>query len=275
MTGKRVSPFVITVAVAIVALLVNIPLLGALLTSFKTDAQIVGQPLNLPIPATLEHYENVLYKAGYDFPLFFRNSAIIAFGTVLLVTLISVPAAYAIVRLKLGGQWLLNAVAAMRLLPAMFFVLPFFVMLSTAGLLDSVWAMIIVDTFLNLPIAMVILARGVADVPIEIEEAAKIDGASPYRILISVITPLLAPSIAAAALITFLFTWNDYIFAIIVTTSAARTVTVGVSQFVTSYGILWGDVSAGVVLSVIIPIGFAVFGQRYLVSGLASGSVKG
>lgn len=275
MTGRKVPPLLITLAVALIALAVNVPLIGALLTSFKTDAGIVGNPLGLPDPATLDHYRNVLYAAGYDFPLFFRNSAVIAFGTVILVTLIAVPASYAIVRLNLGGQWLLNAVAAMRLLPAMFFVLPFFVMFSRLGLLDTVWAMILVDTFLNLPIAMVILARGVAEIPVEIEEAAMMDGAKPLHILLSVVTPLLAPSIAAASVITFLFTWNDYIFAIIVTTSEARTVTVGVSQFVTSYGVLWGDVSAGVVLSVLIPIMFAVFGQRYLVSGLASGSVKG
>ncbi|TPW27556.1 carbohydrate ABC transporter permease [Pararhizobium mangrovi] len=275
MTRTKQWPIMVTLAVALVALVVNIPLIGALLTSFKPDGAITSHPLSIPVPGTLQHYANVLYAAGYDFPLFFENSAIIAFGTVVLTTLISVPAAYAIVRLKLGGQWLLNAVAAMRLLPAMFFVLPFFVMLTNVGLLDTVWGMIVVDTFLNLPIAMVILARGVADVPIEIEEAARMDGASSYGILVTMIVPLLAPSIAAAALITFLFTWNDYIFAIIITTSAARTVTVGVSQFVTSYGILWGDVSAGVVLSVIIPIVFAIFGQRYLVSGLASGSVKG
>jgi multiple sugar transport system permease protein len=273
---RRYRPYLYltTAAVVLVAILVNLPLLGALLASLKTDAAIVSSPLAPPIPLTFEHYQNAIYKAGYDFPLFFRNSAIISLSTVVLVLVITVPAAYAIVRLGLGGQWLLSSIAGLRLLPAIFFVLPLFVMFQRLNLLDTIWAMIIVDTFLNIPIAMILIARGISEVPIEIEEAASIDGASPYRTLFTIVVPLLAPTMVAAAVITFLFTWNDFIFAVIMTTAKARTVTVGASQFVTSYGILWGDISAATVLSVIIPIAFAVMAQRHLVRGLAVGSVK-
>jgi multiple sugar transport system permease protein len=267
-------PILVAGAVALVAIVVNIPLLAALLASFKTDAQIVGDPLGLPSPITLVHYSNVLYAAGYDFPLFFRNSALIASFTVVAVLMIGLPAAYAIVRLGLGGRWLLNAVAGLRLLPAIFFVLPLFVMFSNLGLLDTIAGMVVVSTFLNLPIAMVLLSRGIAEMPIELEEAANVDGAGPARTLYSVVLPIIAPTMVAAGVITFLFTWNDFLFAVVITTTNARTVTVGASNFITSFGILWGDVSAVVVLSVLIPVMFAVFAQRYLVSGLSAGAVK-
>lgn len=267
-------PLLVPIAVALVAIVVNIPLLAALLASFKTDAQIIREPLALPSPATLVHYENVLFAAGYDFPLFFRNSALIATFTVIAVLVIGLPASYAIVRLGLGGRWLLNAVAGLRLLPAIFFVLPMFVMFSRLGLLDTVLGMVIVSTFLNLPIVMVLLSRGIAETPIELEEAASIDGAGPAKTLLFIVAPILAPTMVAAAVITFLFTWNDFLFAVVITTTNARTVTVGAANFITSYGVLWGDVSAAVVLGILIPVAFAVFAQRYLVSGLSSGAVK-
>jgi multiple sugar transport system permease protein len=245
------------------------------LVSFKTDRALLD-PLTLPTAdtGTLDHYRNVLYAAGYDFPLFFRNSIVISTLTVLAVLLLAVPASYASIRLRFGGTRLLYAVAGLRLLPAIFFVIPLFVMFSTMGLLDKIWAMVIVDTFLNLPIAIVLLTRAVSYLPIEIEEAARVDGAGEFRVLWNVVVPLLAPTMAATAVVTFLFTWNDYLFAVVMTTSEARTVTVGATNFVTSFGVLWGDVSAVTSLSVLIPVILALFAQKYLVGGLTTGAVK-
>jgi multiple sugar transport system permease protein len=272
---RRRPSYWVTVCVGLVAAVVNLPFLGALLASFKTDAHITSQPLSVPVPPTVEHYQNAIYAAGYDFPAFFRNSTVIAVGTVALVILIATPASYAVVRLGLGGRWLLNGVAGLRLLPAIFFVIPMFVMFSRLGLLDRVYGMIVVDTFLNLPIAMVLLCSGIADIPAAFEEAAVVDGASPFRILRSIYVPLLGPTMVAASVVTFFFTWNDFLFAVILTTTKARTVTVGATNFVTSFGIRWGDISAVTVLSAMVPILFAVFARRYLVSGLTLGGVKG
>jgi multiple sugar transport system permease protein len=268
------SPWLLTLVITAVALLVNLPLIAAVLASLKTDAQIIGDPLGLPDPLILDHYRNVLYAAGYDFPKFFRNSTLIATSSVLSVLAIATPASYAIVRLGLGGRWLLSIVASLRLLPAIFFILPIFVMFARLGIIDTILGMVIVSTFLNLPIAMVLLSRGVNDTPKELEEAAAVDGAGPIRTLRSIVLPILAPTMVATAVITFLFTWNDFLFAVVVTTSNARTVTVGAANFITSYGVLWGDVSAAVVLGVLVPIAFAVLAQRYLVSGLSAGAVK-
>jgi multiple sugar transport system permease protein len=264
-----------TIVVSLAAILVNVPFLTALATSFKTTAAI-SDPLSLPIGenATLEHYAHATYAAGYDFELYFRNSIIISCSNVVLVLLLGIPSAYAIVRLNLAGRWLLNAVAGLRLLPAIFFVLPLFLMFQNLALIDTVWAMIIVDTFLNIPIAMVLLTRAISELPIEIEEAAQLDGASTYRILLSIVTPLLAPTLVAVATITFLFSWNDYLFAVVMTTTNARTIVAGATNFITSFGVLWGDISAVTVLSVALPVLLSIFAQRYLVQALAAGATK-
>ncbi|MFC9917501.1 carbohydrate ABC transporter permease [Agromyces binzhouensis] len=265
-----------TLGIAAIALLVNLPFLTALLASFKTTAAINRDPLGLPLglDLTFDHYANALFAAGYDFPKFFTNSTIIATVTVVVVLAISVPAAYAMVRLNLGGRRLLYAIAGLRLLPPIFFVLPLFAMFSAWRLIDTLWAMIIVSIFLNVPIAVVLLTRAIAELPIELEEAAQIDGASTPHLLRVVVLPLLAPSMVAAGIVTFLFTWNDYLFAVVMTTTNARTVTVGATNFITSAGVLWGDISAIAVMSVAIPMLIAVFAQRYLVSGLAAGALK-
>lgn len=264
-----------TVIVGIIAMVVNIPLLNAILVSFKPDGEIAKNPLSLPTNPTLDHYANVLYASGYNFPQFFANSAMISIGAVLLVLVIAVPATYAIVRLRFGGHWIIDGASALRLLPAIFFVVPFFILFSNLGLQDTIPGLILANTFLNLPLGIILLAAGLRDIPNEVEEAAAVDGASIYRTLFSVVLPMLAPTIVAAAVLVFIFSWDDYLFALVLSTSNATPVTLGAANFITSTGIRWGDISAASFLSTLPPLIFAVFAQRYLVSGLSAGAVKG
>lgn len=264
-----------TLLAGIVAVIVNVPLLNAALVSFKPDGEIAKNPLALPASPTLDHYANVLYASGYDFPRFFLNSALIAIGTVLVVLVIAIPATYAIVRLGFGGRWIISSASGLRLLPAIFFVVPFFILFSTLGLQDTIQGLIAANAFLNLPLAIILLSSALGDIPQEIEEAAAVDGASIYRTLGSIVLPLLAPTVVAVAVLVFIFSWNDYLFALVLSTSNATPVTLGAANFITSTGIRWGDISAASVLSTLPPLLFAVFAQRYLVSGLSSGAVKG
>lgn len=264
-----------TVIVGVIAMVVNIPLLNAILVSFKPDGEIAKNPLSLPTNPTLDHYANVLYASGYNFPQFFANSAMISIGAVLLVLVIAVPATYAIVRLRFGGHWIIDGASALRLLPAIFFVVPFFILFSNLGLQDTIPGLILANTFLNLPLGIILLAAGLRDIPNEVEEAAAVDGASIYRTLFSVVLPMLAPTIVAAAVLVFIFSWDDYLFALVLSTSNATPVTLGAANFITSTGIRWGDISAASFLSTLPPLVFAVFAQRYLVSGLSAGAVKG
>lgn len=272
---RRLEARLTTLVVAVVAVAVVVPWLNALLVSFKTDADLSDDPISLRFAPTLEHYANAMGAAGYDFPRFFLNSALIAVGTVVLVLFIAIPSTYAAIRLGFGGSFILNASSGLRLLPAIFFVVPFFLLMSNLGLLDSIPGLVLANTFLNLPLGIILLAAGFRDVPTEIEEAAQVDGASTYRILTSVLVPVLANSIVAVAVLVFIFTWNDYLFALVLSSSNATPITLGAANFVTSTGIRWGDISATTVLSTLPPILFAVFAQRYLVTGLSSGAVKG
>ncbi|GAA5152842.1 carbohydrate ABC transporter permease [Microbacterium pseudoresistens] len=271
-SGRR---WLFTLAVGAIALLVNIPLFNAILVSFKPNGEIAQNPLGLPASPTLDHYANVLYGSGYDFPRFFLNSTLIALGTVLLVLVIAIPATYAIIRLGFGGSFILNAASGLRLLPAIFFIVPFFLLFSLLGLQDTIQGLIAANAFLNLPLAVILLASGLRDIPLEIEEAASVDGAGVLRTLLSVVTPMLAPTIVATAVLVFIFSWNDYLFALVLSTTDATPVTLGAANFVTSTGIRWGDISAASFLSTLPPLVFAVFAQKYLVSGLSAGAVKG
>ena len=278
-TVRRRTPnrrrWLFTAIVGAIALLVNVPLLNAILVSFKPDGEIAANPLGLPTAPTLDHYANVLYASGYDFPRFFANSAMIALGTVIVVLAIAVPATYAIVRLGFGGRWIINSASGLRLLPAIFFVVPFFLLFTTLGLQDSIPGLIAANTFLNLPLAIILLAAGLRDIPNEIEEAASVDGANVYRTLWGIVLPILAPTMVAVAVLVFIFSWNDYLFALVLSTSNATPVTLGAANFITSTGIRWGDISAASFMSTLPPLVFAVFAQRYLVSGLSAGAVKG
>lgn len=263
-----------TVAVGLIAIVVNIPWFNALFVSLKSDgdisrgATVIGRPVS-------DHYANALGAAGYDFPKFFLNSAMIALGAVALVLVIAVPSTYAAIRLGFGGRFIMNASSGLRLLPAIFFAVPYFLLMSNLGLLDTVFGLILANTFLNLPLGIILLAAGFRDLPIELEESAMVDGASTYRVLFSILLPILAPTLVAVSVLVFIFSWNDYLFALILSTSDATPITLGAANFVTSTGIRWGDISATTILSTLPPVMFAIFAQRYLVSGLSAGAVKG
>lgn len=273
--GRRARRWLFSVLIGAIAILINVPLLNAILVSMKPDGEIARNPIGLPQSATFDHYANVLYASGYDFPRFFLNSALIAIGTVILVLVIAIPSTFAIVRLGFGGRWIIDGASGLRLLPAIFFVVPFFILFSNLGLQDSIPGLILANTFLNLPLAIILLAAGLRDIPLEVEEAASVDGAGVFRTLYSVVLPMLASAVVAVSVLVFIFTWNDYLFALVLSSSNATPVTLGASNFVTSTGIRWGDISAASFLSTLPPLLFAVFAQRYLVSGLSAGAVKG
>jgi multiple sugar transport system permease protein len=264
-----------SLVVGLIAIGINVPWLNALLVSFKTEGDIGRGALSTNFAPTVEHYKNALGAAGYDFPRFFLNSTLIALGAVILVLVISVPSTYAAVRLGFGGRLIMNASSGLRLLPAIFFAVPYFLLMSNLHLLDTVPALILANTFLNLPLGIILLSAGFRDIPVEVEEAAWVDGASTYRTLFSVVVPMLAPTLVAVAVLAFIFSWNDYLFALVLASSNATPITLGAANFVTSTGIRWGDISAATVLSTLPPVLFAIFAQRYLVSGLSSGAVKG
>lgn len=271
---RKSIPWWRTVVIGVIALLINLPLINALITSFKTDAAIGLSPFSFNGGLTMAHFAAILGGSGYNFLGFLANSAQISLGSVLLIMIVAVPASYAIVRMGFGGSWLLQVITSLRLVPAMFFAIPFFLIFSSLGVYDTIVGLVLANAFINLPLALLITCGTLRELPVEIEEASTIDGAGPFRSLFSIVLPLLAPGLVAVGILVFVFSWSDYLFAVILSASNAVPVTVGAAFFVTSAGIAWGNLAAVTVVSVIIPLGFAFFAQRYLVRGLSSGAIK-
>jgi multiple sugar transport system permease protein len=272
---RRRRTYLITTTAVVVVLIVNVPLLNALWTALKTNGEIQSRPPAFFFLPTLDHFKAATYSSGYDFPHFFLNSLLLSVGAAGLVLLISVPAGYAIVRLGLGRRKLIMVTTAVMLVPPITFALPFYMMFNHAGLIDTVPALIFADTFVNLPLGLLLVAGFLRDLPLEIEEAALVDGCSHFAVVRRVVLPLMGPAIAAVGILTLVFSWDDFLFAVILSASSATPVTVGAANFITSYGVEWGDISAATVMSVVPPliVGFAA--QRYLVRGLTMGAVKG
>ncbi|MED4779880.1 carbohydrate ABC transporter permease [Brevibacillus choshinensis] len=260
---------------SLILLLFLFPLLLDILTSFKTEGDIASFPPKWVFAPTLEHYQNVFSGSGYPFAQFFLNSFVIAAGTSVITVAICIPAAYAMVRYGYGLKKFFSFIISLKLLPPIVFAIPYFAMYQFMGLLDTKTGLIWVAVIMNVPLTLMLMVGFIQELPVEIEEAALIDGCSPGSILARIVFPLIAPGVAAAAILTFIFTWNEFLFVRILSDINAMTTTVGSTLFIQAYGIRWGDIAAAIALSVLPPLLFTFFVQRYLVKGLSMGAVKG
>jgi multiple sugar transport system permease protein len=275
-SSKTLPAKILWIALACCAVVVlNIPFLTALWTSVKSNADLSQNPLRWPTQFTFEHYLSIFSRSDFNFTGYFINSVSLSTGAVALTAVLGVPAAYAIVKLGVGGQRLLALVTSIRIVPAIFLMLPFFLLLNVVGLLDTPTALIIANAVVNLPLVMLIYSAALRGIPDSIEDAGKLDGCSPARILVSLMIPILRPAIASAALLTFVFSWSDYLFGLVLTSQRAVPLTVGAANFVTSAGIQWGDLAAAASLSVVPPLLVAILAQRHFVRGLSAGAIKG
>jgi len=252
------------------------PLAWLVLTSIRSNADIFSVPVHIiPEHMTAIQYWNVFGQ--YDTLSYLANTIIVSLLTVVSVTVLAVPCAYALSRYKLPGYAIaIGLLLVMRMIPVIAFAIPMFAVFAYIGLLDSVWALIVAHTASKLPVAIWLLIGFIQDVPREIEEAAHVDGAGTLRTLVTIVTPLIGPGIGASAVITFLFTWNDLLLALTLTSSkAAQTLPVGLTNYISQYGIDWGAMSAAGVLMIIPTLIFVWFAQGLLVKGLVTGAVRG
>jgi len=277
-TPRRVTRFAdnllwYVVSIGIVVLFL-VPILGTISTSLKSTRDINTMPPQWLTQPVLTHYAAVLNETGFNFKNFFATSLIVAFGASALVVLINLPAAYSMVRYGTGGRRLFAFVVSLRLLPPIVFIVPMFILFQLLGLLDSPQGLVLINSLLNTPLALLLFVGFVQDLPREVEESAMIDGASSWQILRRIVLPLLLPGLAAVLVLTFLWTWNEFLFSLILTLNKATTVTVGASFFVTAWGVRWGEISAAITMSLLPTLLFTFFIQRYLVSGLTLGALK-
>ena len=252
------------------------PVYWMIATSLKTSGAIFATPPQLvPSPLVFSAYVDAVINN----PLTIRaiiNSAIIGIGTMILTLLLATPAAYALARLKLRGGALMTLLLLItQLLPAIVIATPLFVLFSRIGLLNSYPALILADTTITLPFAVIIMRPFFLTVPSELEAAAKIDGCNQFSAFWRVVLPLVRPGLITVAVFAFLFSWGEFLFALSLNTSEnVQPVTVALNKFIGQYGVQWNKLMA-VATTIALPI-ILIFAslQRYIVGGLVAGSVK-
>lgn len=260
--------------VAIILAIFDIGLFTNVLTSFKSDADISAFPPKWIFSPSLEHYYNVFLSGSYEFGRYFVNSTVIALASTAFAILITLPAAYYIVRYKGIGNLVLGTTLMLRLMPAMSMAIPIYVIFSRLDLIDTRIAIILMHTLFISPTSLLLLIGYVQDLPREIEEAAQIDGASTIQLLKDILFPIIRPGIASVAILGFITSWNEFLFSVILSVKNATTVTVGASFFITSYAVKWGDMAAAITISTIPTLIFVFIAQKQLVRGMTAGAIK-
>jgi len=272
---EKIKKLIIFLITFIIIFIFNFPILNTILTAFKSTADINAYPPRWIFTPTLEHFQAIFQSTTTPFGLYLYNSIMIALGSSLLVILICIPAAYTMIRYKVGRNLFLPVVVNLRTIPLIVFVLPIYIFYRSLGLIDTLTGLILIDTIINVPLAILIFVSFIQDSPRSIEEAARIDGCSVWQLLRYIVLPLMKPAIITVSMLSFIYTWNEFLFGMILSVRRATPATVGTTMFITAWGIRWGQVAAGITVSILPPLIFVFIAQRYLVSGLATGSVKG
>jgi multiple sugar transport system permease protein len=251
------------------------PFLWLVITSVKPAAQLTQLPPLLPGAPTALHYIEVF--TGYPFLRIIANSTIVASASTLLALGIGATAAFALARLRVRAvPWILAAVLAVSMFPPIATVSPLFLAINAMGLRDTLAALVITYTTFALPLAIWLLTSFFRQVPAEIYLAARVDGCGAGQAFYRVILPLSAPGLFAAALLVFIFCWNEFLYALSFTaTTASRTIPVGIALFPGLHEVPWGEIAAASVV-VTLPLALLAFSfQRRIVEGLTAGAVKG
>jgi multiple sugar transport system permease protein len=276
---KRFSPSIALqyVVVMLYLLFLGFPFLWMFITSLKTPIELLELDQSLiPQSFYIQNYIDILEKRGLVRSA--ANSAIVAVASTILTMVVAIPAGYAMARLraiyaKAATGWILFS----QVFPLSLVIIPLFLAIRTFGLLDSLPGLILVYVVANLPFALWMLRGYVANIPLDLEEAGAIDGASMLQILRTIVIPLLAPGIVATSLFTLLNSWNEFFFALVlIQTPEKETLPLTLARFVGSEGqVLLGPLAAGAFLATIPSL--VVFGiiQRRISSGLLAGAVKG
>jgi multiple sugar transport system permease protein len=260
-------------AVLITATLaILLPLLWILRTSLVSRRTAYLIPPDWGATPNLDSWAYIF--VDQDFLRFFVNSLGIGLGSALMSLVVGVPAAYSMARWRTGGQPLRIGVLATQILPAIALVIPVFILARSAGLLNNQLLLAVVYLSFNLPFVVWILNGFFLGLPIEVEEAALVDGATRLQILWKVVIPMALPGLIAAGVFSFVLAWNEFLWAFILSGLESRTLPVALAGLVTQQGTLIGPMAAGTVLMSLPVIVLTFVVRRYLVTGLTFGSVK-
>lgn len=254
-------------------LLLTAPFLWLLLMSLKSDADIFAMPPKLVFRPTGEHYLAV-WKS--EFPRALWNSTVVSVATTILALLLGVPGAFALSRADARATGLVSLwILATRMAPPIAFTLPYFLAYRHLGLLDTRTGLVVIYLTFNLSLVIWMMRSFFNATPRSLDEAARIDGAGVWQAFLRINLPLAAPGLAATAILCFLFSWNDFFFALILTRIEATTAPVAVVNFLQYEGWEWGKIAAAGTMVMLPVLVFSLLVRRYLVRSLTAGAVRG
>ena len=264
------------VSVFLLSSLVFLPLYWILINSFKTTPELTSpKPTFFPHTFTLEHYTNLFTQVS--FLRYFYNSTLVAVASTLVIIVLGALAAYSIYRCRYWGRkTLFTLFLLIYVFPRVLILIPLFVVFSRLHLVDTLLGLVVLNVTVTAPFSIWTLKAFFLTVPLELEDAALVDGANRVQVLFRIFFPVVAPGIGALALSAFLMSWTEYLFAsAFIMSTELKTIPVGMALFLDQYFIDWGMLMSSSVLVALPPTILFAFIGRYYVKGLSAGAVKG
>jgi multiple sugar transport system permease protein len=270
---KKSSVFNILFFLLIMVILIPMlfPFFWMFMSSFKTQLDIISWPPKFIFTPSFQNYEKVFGEQ--NFFKYLKNSSIVGFSAVFFSLLIGLPAAYSIARF--GQKKLLMAILVARLMPGISYLMPWYIVFSRLHLMDSYIALILSHMLIALPMVVWIMTAYFETIPVELEDSAMVDGATRQRAFISIILPLSMPGVVTATTLSFIFSWNNFMFSQVLSMEKTRTLPLAVYNFISYAEVNWGGVMAASMSIVTPAIILTMIFQKYVVKGLTMGAVKG
>jgi multiple sugar transport system permease protein len=269
---KILAKFYSGIILLIVVLPILFPIYFVIISSLKNMASVYKMPpVLIGFRPILDHYQYIFKMM--DFGRYTINSASIAIVSTFFTLILGMPAAYVISRYKMRKTS--NAILMARLLPSISFLLPYYLTFSRIGLIDTYSVLILSHMVVSLPLVVWIMATFISDIPYELEEAARIDGSTSQGTFINIILPISGPGLVSCATLSFISSWNNFQFALILGGEKTKTLPVSLQNFIAGGEIRWGRMLAASIVVIVPAILITMVLQKYVVSGLTSGAIKG
>jgi multiple sugar transport system permease protein len=258
--------------ILLTAVLILVPIYWIVSGAFKQQVDIFQ--LKLLFTPTLENFE-IIFRSPYNLFDKLVNSTLVALSTILIAIPIATMAAYSFSRFRMKGERLMFVtILATQFVPAVVIVLPFFILFRDLGILDTRLALVLVNLSLVMPFAIWMIKSFIDSIPLDSEEAALVDGSSRFQVILNVTLPMALPGVITAGIFCFILAWNEFLFAVIITTNKAVTLPVGLSLFHAEEGVLWHLISAAGIMIMLPMFVLATIIQKHFVQGMTMGAVR-
>jgi len=269
---KQINDFLQFFLILSAAVFIMIPIYWIISGAFKQQVDIFQ--LKLLFTPTLENFK-IIFKSPYNLLDKLYNSTVVAFSTVVVAIPLATLAAYSFSRFRLTGERIMFVmILSTQFVPAVVIVLPFFILFRDLGILDTKLSLVLVNLSLIMPFAIWMIKGFIDGIPLDTEEAALVDGSNRIQVIKNVVLPMALPGVITAAIFCFILAWNEFLFAVIITTNKAVTMPVGLSMFHAEEGVLWHLISAAGIMIMLPMFVLATLIQKHFVQGMTMGAVR-